>query len=191
VILSDDIQEKLARALRISDGSRLIRGWDNVLKNKNKNLLAKLSPNRKIDTPAVNPDVVPLSKAASTDSLAYDPEPSSDQDRDIHHLIFVVHGIGAKMQEKVVSMDLAEEVDILRTTLIKSAENFKTLVPDEEIEMPKGGGIQVLPIIWRTDMKVETQTDESKITLEDITLDGMFARFLLTIRCSHDQIYCQ
>jgi hypothetical protein len=123
-----------------------------------------------------------LSPSASSDSIVFEPESASAPapDREIHHLIFVVHGIGQKMQEKVVSMDLAEEVGVLRSTLIKSSENFSTLVPEDSTEIPKGiffflmigGGIQVLPIMWRSNMEVQTEAAGSKITLEDITLEG-------------------
>lgn len=140
-MLSDNFHIAVARALRISDGVRLVRGWDNVVKLRKMTVLEKLSPGRKSEPLKVDGT---NSASASSESIKFEADPVPlDQDREIRHLIFVIHGIGQKMNERVVSMDLAEEVDILRHTLIKSSDNFKTLVADETIDMPKGGGIQV------------------------------------------------
>ncbi|CAG8443107.1 822_t:CDS:10 [Ambispora leptoticha] len=132
----------------------------------------------------------------------YDNEESEEEERTIDHLILVIHGIGQKLSERMVSVNFVHDVNILRRT-IKTM--YATNPPDEMISRTDstlsqrrnsvpaekvthiGNGIQVLPVQWRQEIKFgmasvdqDAQTDlglqaeeEGETTLDEITLDGV------------------
>lgn len=122
-MMSDDISDKLARALRISDGIRLVRGWDEVQKLKSKSPSPSKGKQGEEDAEAPAKELLPESKSpevnAAESKLDDSKSPNVEKktasmsheslaesvssdivdsggDREIKHLIFVVHGIGQK-----------------------------------------------------------------------------------------------
>ncbi|KAJ3014793.1 UNVERIFIED_CONTAM: hypothetical protein HDU68_000127 [Siphonaria sp. JEL0065] len=92
------------------------------------------------------------------------------QDRQIDHLVLVIHGVGQKLGERVETVDFAKDCTVLRHALMQSSKLYftagapastptastsKDKAPSTSSRkpvlpsMPEHGGIQVLPVQWR------------------------------------------
>ncbi|KAI8968333.1 DDHD domain-containing protein [Mycotypha africana] len=117
----------------------------------------------------------------------YDNEESEEEVRNIDQLVFVIHGIGQQMSERVTGQNFVHDVNILRKTL-KSAWFTTHLATETKVAV---NGIQVIPILWRKSIlfgeaeedskdpntesdigEVQHQQDDGCPTLEEITLEG-------------------
>ncbi|KAJ3120065.1 hypothetical protein HK100_012951 [Physocladia obscura] len=83
------------------------------------------------------------------------------QDRQIDHLVLVIHGVGQKMGERLENVDFAKDCSLLREAIKESSKLYftpaasspsnskgtfrKPVLPN----MPEHGGVQVLPVQWR------------------------------------------
>ncbi|KAI8834628.1 DDHD domain-containing protein [Chytriomyces cf. hyalinus JEL632] len=121
-----------------------------------------------------------LSSKKSTEKLNQPPLPvdgtaeeESGQDRQINHLVLVIHGVGQKLGERVETVDFAKDCTTLRQALKSSSKQYFTAgAPTVSnstrdpattqspppasswkkpviADMPDMGGIQVLPVQWR------------------------------------------
>lgn len=97
---SDDVSGKLARAVNMS-GTRLIRGWDEVIKFQKGAAKAKDSSRRKESISDLSrPKEAasePGTSVSAEEQLPKAPEyPEQDEDieedRTINHLVFIIHG---------------------------------------------------------------------------------------------------
>ncbi|KAI8801016.1 DDHD domain-containing protein [Cladochytrium replicatum] len=98
--------------------------------------------------------------------------PQDDAMRPITHLVFVIHGIGQKLGEKLGAVNFVGDVNIFRQTLRTVADQYfptfgsEATSPSSGVnsppqpgpkaksipKVPSGGGVQVLPIHWRQKM---------------------------------------
>lgn len=158
-----------------------MRGWDNVLKVKRRKSRVRSSGETNDPLPKSN-------EPHSTDSLVYTEENSESTEqgaREIRHLLFCVHGIGQKLSEKISSVDLLDDTNMLRKTLNETSEKFSRLSEEKSppVNIPKGlsgvilpllpsgSGIQVLPIFWRSEIEINSSPSDEKVDLTDITLE--------------------
>ncbi|KAI9470102.1 MAG: DDHD domain-containing protein [Benjaminiella poitrasii] len=116
----------------------------------------------------------------------YENEESEEEVRNIDQLVFVIHGIGQQMSERLTGQNFVHDVNLLRKTI-------KTAWPSIASTNATKNGIQVLPVLWRKNIlfgveeeDVAEKKGESDIgiasdnmmdeggcpTLEEITLDG-------------------
>ncbi|KAK5670897.1 hypothetical protein QVD99_002668 [Batrachochytrium dendrobatidis] len=194
---SDMLTSKLTRAVTNSSGMKLVRSWSEVCKLTAKSRLANtartIRRGSKADlnqqAPATStdgksiPDLVPT-KASEQIPTEEDLEEETYTERQVDHLVFVIHGIGQKLSERVDAVNFPHDCDILRKAIKASAKQFHDQIAvlknqDPKI-IPAGSGVQVLPIQWRQNIDFsmrkpegETPGDEAELTLDDITLDGI------------------
>ncbi|KAJ1570119.1 hypothetical protein HK096_009274 [Nowakowskiella sp. JEL0078] len=168
----DNISTKLTAAMitpftKGIIGTKLIRSWGEVEKIKKK-LAAKTKGDEKKEE----------------EVLKIEEEKKEDTDRQIDHLVFVIHGIGQKLGEKMGSINFVNDVNILRDTLKSSTVYFstnKSPLSSTKPVIPEGSGIQVLPVHWRKKMEFGQARSELGVDfendnvprLEDITLEGV------------------
>ncbi|CEP16752.1 hypothetical protein [Parasitella parasitica] len=113
----------------------------------------------------------------------YDNEDSEEDVRNINQIVFVIHGIGQQMSERM-GQNFVHDVNVLRKTM---KSTWPIAVSGTEcLNCPNG--IQVLPILWRkgilfgtddTDEQVKLESDigiseddDGCPTLDEITLEG-------------------
>ncbi|KAI9205292.1 DDHD domain-containing protein [Polychytrium aggregatum] len=191
---SDALTSKLSRAVRSTliggvGGTRLVRGWSEVEKLKTKPSAAT-SPNAQTPAPPVPPK-----KDDGSVAKSLKPEPGSDttpaapvivesdevpedEDRSIQHLIFVIHGIGQKLGERVETVNFVGDCSNLRQTIKNCAKQCfaspkdslgrpgsvkKPVLPG----MPVGGGVQVLPVQWRHLIQFGQRKSKSDLAARD------------------------
>ncbi|KAI7897845.1 uncharacterized protein BX663DRAFT_444322 [Cokeromyces recurvatus] len=189
-LLSNSTSSKLAKSIikRLTNkhnlgGIRLVRGYPAV---------EELTKKSKISTKSNTSTNAPLDEENSSkeeeqeieknEAMDYDNENSEEEVRNIDHLIFVIHGIGQKMSERT-GQTFVHDVNIMRKT-IKLAYNsaiVTTSTPN------KPNGIQILPIMWRQDIKFGMAADDEGYeadlgtmgvddgcpTLDELTLEGV------------------
>ncbi|KAJ3224332.1 hypothetical protein HK099_008576 [Clydaea vesicula] len=85
---------------------------------------------------------------------------SESEDRQIDHLIFVIHGIGQKLGERIDSISLVNDCNMLRSTLKSSSKLVRESMV--ELNVPDGSGVQVLPIQWRQKVQFGTSDKLNK-----------------------------
>ncbi|KAI9250566.1 DDHD domain-containing protein [Phascolomyces articulosus] len=113
----------------------------------------------------------------------YENEDSEEEVRPIDHLVFVIHGIGQKMSERL-GQNFTHDVNILRKTL-KSA--YSTAIGATDTPQ-RSNGIQVLPVLWRHEITFGVASDDEDgvemdlgmvgaddghPTLDELTLEGV------------------
>ncbi|KAJ3259766.1 hypothetical protein HDU77_001635 [Chytriomyces hyalinus] len=183
-------------------GTKVWRGWDEVEKAMRKAPAQKLDKKRASagnleamytstaggeSTDSVNVAAAVgggsegnLSSKKSTEKLNQLPLPAdgtaeeeSGQDRQINHLVLVIHGVGQKLGERVETVDFAKDCTTLRQALKSSSKQYFTAgAPTVSsstrdpattqspppasswkkpviADMPDMGGVQVLPVQWR------------------------------------------
>ncbi|KAJ3297922.1 hypothetical protein HK104_011382 [Borealophlyctis nickersoniae] len=211
---SDQLAGKIQRSLMNLGGTRLVRGWDEIVKLKKK---ATAKPVAKPADKEKEAEKEPAPSLPEGSSLAeslpsgkmtveeaqkmqekieaedYD-EDQEDADREIEHLVLVIHGIGQKLGERVEAVNFVHDCNLVRRAFKTCAEQY-TAAKDQlrgsrksaALNMPTHGGVQVLPVKWRhkltfgghsegtgLDGVKEGEDGKSKeTTLEDITLDGV------------------
>ncbi|CEG68513.1 hypothetical protein RMATCC62417_04761 [Rhizopus microsporus] len=115
----------------------------------------------------------------------YENEESEGDLRAIDHLVFVIHGIGQKMSERL-GQNFVHDVNLLRKTM----KSTWPIALSGAKPLKRSNGIQVLPILWRnsirlgaeaeldiereSDMGLSTEGfDDGCPTIDEITLDGV------------------
>ncbi|KAL9537711.1 hypothetical protein MBANPS3_011533 [Mucor bainieri] len=203
-LLSNSTSSKFAKSIitRLTNkqnlgGTRLIRGYPAV-----EEMTKKSKTSSKSTTAAAAPIAVDEDKVADTSSddelnvkeeekqqmeaneaEDYDNENSEEEVRKIDHLMFVIHGVGQKMSERT-GQTFVHDVNVMRKTfkLAYPAAVSTTSTPN------RTNGIQVLPIMWRQDIKFGMAADDEEgfeadlgtlgvedgcPTLDELTLDGV------------------
>ncbi|CEP16091.1 hypothetical protein [Parasitella parasitica] len=203
-LLSNSTSSKLAKSIitRLTNkqnlgGTRLIRGYPAV-----EELTKKSKASSKTAASAAAPVAVDEDKTNDTSSDEeshtkeeekqqmeaneaedYDNENSEEEVRKIDHLMFVIHGVGQKMSERT-GQTFVHDVNVMRKTLKLAypAAMSTTATPN------RANGIQVLPIMWRRDIKFGMAADDEEgfeadlgtlgeedgcPTLDELTLDGV------------------
>ncbi|CAG8683263.1 5718_t:CDS:10 [Dentiscutata erythropus] len=165
-------------------GTRLIRGYNEVIKytfqkpnadtEKKKKDEASETVARNIST--LNEQQSDI-KQEAVETQDYENEESECEERVIDHLILVIHGIGQKLSERLEWISFIHDVNTFRKTL-KSIPKNNTPETSQNPTM-KGGsstdssrrnsilsdkcsrsGIQVLPILWREEIKFGMAADD-------------------------------
>ncbi|KAG0175291.1 hypothetical protein DFQ28_008238, partial [Apophysomyces sp. BC1034] len=168
-------------------GTRLIRGYPEVEKETKPKPTPASSPSDKTDIEmehiGENSEQTKEEVMASQEEEDYQNENSEEEVRKIDHLVFVIHGIGQKMSERL-GQNFVHDVNILRKTL-KSA--YPTVIGTTSAPLRKNS-IQVLPILWRHEIKFGMASgDEGRVeadlgapdgedgcpTLDELTLEGV------------------
>lgn len=113
----------------------------------------------------------------------YDNEDSEEDVRNIDQIVFVIHGIGQQMSERM-GQNFVHDVNVLRKTL----KSTWPIAVSGTQPLDRPNGIQVLPILWRkgilfgtddtdSDSRLESdigisEDDDGCPTLDEITLEG-------------------
>ncbi|KAI9271054.1 DDHD domain-containing protein [Helicostylum pulchrum] len=200
-LLSNSASSKFAKSIitRLTNktnlgGTRLVRGYPEVEELTKK---SKVAPKK---VQVEDADGLTSSSSSSSDEETvlkeeekqqletneiedYDNENSEEEVRKIDHLMFVIHGVGQKMSEKT-GQTFVHDVNMMRKTL-KLA--YPAAISTSTNTM-KPNGIQVLPIMWRQDIKFGMAADDEEgieadlgtvgvedgcPTLDELTLDGV------------------
>ncbi|KAJ8652448.1 hypothetical protein O0I10_011915 [Lichtheimia ornata] len=169
-------------------GTRLLRGYPEVEK-QSKSKATTHSPKQPGAAAQQERGMKPDEKLANDMTMAeqemedYDNEDSEEEVRSIDHLVFVIHGIGQKMSERM-GQNFTHDVNMLRKTL-KSAYSTAIAATDNP---QRPNGIQVLPILWRHEITFGMASDDEEgvemdlgmigaddgcPTLDEVTLDGV------------------
>ncbi|KAH6568181.1 hypothetical protein BASA60_008753 [Batrachochytrium salamandrivorans] len=194
---SDMLTSKFTRAVTNSSGLKLIRSWSEVCKLSAKvrssNILKAAKSSGKPDqSPVVGGaaleggQVLDTPLATDTEGALLEDiiEEDDDSDRQVDHLVFVIHGIGQKLSERVDAVNFPHDCNTLRQAIKTSAKQFQDqaalLKTSEPHKIPRGSGVQVLPIQWRQKIDFGMRKEEednpgedSELSLEDISLDGI------------------
>ncbi|KAF7727293.1 hypothetical protein EC973_007809 [Apophysomyces ossiformis] len=173
-------------------GTRLIRGYPEVEKQQTKSKPTastgspKMVDSEKRQNMEKESDIdnVEVEETQSEIEIEdYDDGASEEEVRRIDHLVFVIHGVGQKMTEKT-GQTFVHDVNVLRKTL-KSA--YPTAISATKTPQ-RSNGIQVLPILWRQDIKFGMASDDEDgaeadlgmleaddgcPTLDELTLEGV------------------
>ncbi|KAI9093776.1 DDHD domain-containing protein [Phlyctochytrium arcticum] len=229
LLYPDLLSSKLGRAVMNFSATRMLRGWNEVEKQRKKNKAASKEKEKEKGKTSSNPeDVVAQKKAdskgqVSTDSdqklgniesledLITEMKPSeatAEQmqtkveaedyssasadagDRQINHLVLVIHGIGQKLGERVEAVNFVHDCNVLRRTIKESSRLYtaanaqmRASRKTEPSPIPSHGGVQVLPVQWRQKIEFgmtktaakesEKSEENEETTLADITLDGV------------------
>ncbi|KAI8140561.1 DDHD domain-containing protein [Fennellomyces sp. T-0311] len=164
-------------------GTRLLRGYPEVEKQSKTKTAS--SPKTVEQEKAVKEDERNVEDITATqeEMEGYDNENSEEEVRPIDHLIFVIHGIGQKMSERL-GQNFTHDVNVLRKT-IKSA--YPTAISATDSPQ-RTNGIQVLPILWRHEVSFGVASDDEDgvemdlgmvgaddghPTLDELTLEGV------------------
>ncbi|KAL7747051.1 hypothetical protein RI367_007547 [Sorochytrium milnesiophthora] len=179
-ILADTVTAKMAQAVlgKLTSGEnlggiRLVRGFDNIPaapSSKDKPVTTRLS-NTSLDQaqevlpathsrrPSMRPDThdeeVKLSEHQHP-TAADAKSGVAPADKEIDHLLLVVHGIGAKLGESIESVSFVNDVTTLRQSMKQSMETPSTASGTASPTAPTPPRIQVLPIQWRQEIKFAT-----------------------------------
>lgn len=108
---------------------------------------------------------------------------SEEEVRKIDHVMFVIHGVGQKMSEKT-GHSFVQDVSMMRKTLKLAYP--AVMATSSTPQRPNG--IQVLPVMWRQDVKFGMAADDEDVleadlgtlgvedgcpTLDELTLEGV------------------
>ncbi|KAI8926295.1 DDHD domain-containing protein [Entophlyctis helioformis] len=205
---SDMLSSKFTRTLMNSSGVKLVRGWDEVVKldsrarttaRQQRQESTPTAPTSDADKPPArdqsptktgsrSASVAPSTGDPATAAAAANPamqDEDVDPDRQIDHLILVIHGIGQKLSERVDAVNFPQDCNVLRKTIKDAAEHIhERALPSkgqESVTVPKRGGVQVLPIQWRQKVQFGIHSrgeptnddDEEDVVLDDILPEGI------------------
>ncbi|KAG1083592.1 hypothetical protein G6F42_022155 [Rhizopus arrhizus] len=193
-------------------GVKLLRGYNEVEKEtakkeqevkKDAKASDEADANRKLhldledDKPRLSTDSGDLSRSISPQKKKeleekemiqqraedYDNEDSEEDVRNIDQIVFVIHGIGQQMSERM-GQNFVHDVNVLRKTM----KSTWPIAVSGTQPLDRPNGIQVLPILWRKgilfgtddmdeDSKLESDIgisddDDGCPTLDEITLEG-------------------
>ncbi|KAL0091653.1 DDHD domain-containing protein [Phycomyces blakesleeanus] len=198
-LLSNSTSSKFAKSIitRLTNkqnlgGTRVLRGYPEIEKQqKNKAPVAPVAP--KADNDRKNSDTKQKEDGDSKEGpeedtgLSQEAEEyvsmeSEEEVRKIDHIVFVIHGIGQKMSEKT-GHSFVNDVSTLRKTMrsVYPTVMASTKTPNHP------NGIQVLPVLWRQDIRFGIasdneggeadlgmlEPDDGCPTLDELTLDGV------------------
>ncbi|KAI8992096.1 hypothetical protein BDF20DRAFT_811924, partial [Mycotypha africana] len=159
-------------------GTKLVRGYPAVEEYISKKSITKLSKKKS------HHQQNEKHQLEENEVNDYENEYSEEEVRKIDHLMFVIHGIGQKMTERT-GQTFVHDVNVMRKTIktVYNAAISTTSTPN------KPNGIQVLPIMWRQDIKFgmaaddeeegteadlgTVGTEDGRPTLDELTLDGV------------------
>lgn len=201
-LLSDTTSAKITKSFLTKltnnqnlGGTRLIRGYQQVQQNEKNKATTTTQPPKKLppqENERASIDSVDLTQTIKEreeeitehQEKDYDNEESEEINRDINQLVFVIHGIGQQMTERLTGQNLVHDVNLLRKT-IKST--WPIVAGGLDNKYKESNGIQVLPILWRKGMllyqddkskeealesDIGYMNDDGSPTLEEITLEG-------------------
>ncbi|KAL2911870.1 hypothetical protein HK105_208653 [Polyrhizophydium stewartii] len=105
-------------------------------------------------------------------------------DRQVDHLIFVIHGIGQKLSEQIEAVNFPEDCNVLRKAIKDAARQVHDRTayskPQDAAKIPVGSGVQVLPIQWREKIdfgmrarEKQASEDDEELNFDDIVLEGI------------------
>ncbi|KAI7892956.1 DDHD domain-containing protein [Mucor mucedo] len=190
-LLSNSTSSKFAKSIitRLTNkqnlgGTRLIRGYPQVeeltLKQKSVPIKKPAVEEVELDSGTCSSDEEVKEELENIQIDDYENEDSEEEVRKIDHLMFVIHGVGQKMSERT-GQTFVHDVNVMRKTL-------KLTFPAAIAPHTRHNGIQVLPIMWRQDVKFGMAADgeegiEADLgtvgvedgcpTLDELTLDGV------------------
>ncbi|CEG81334.1 hypothetical protein RMATCC62417_15549 [Rhizopus microsporus] len=159
-------------------GTRLIRGYPEVeeITKKSKSTAKQVTEdNKELDNEEEQQELQEAEDYANEDS--------EGEVRNIDHLMFVIHGVGQKMSERT-GQTFVHDVNMMRKTL-KLA--YPAVIATTDTPQ-RPNGIQVLPIMWRQDVKFGMAADDEEgceadlgtvgvedgcPTLDELTLEGV------------------
>ncbi|ODQ67879.1 DDHD-domain-containing protein [Nadsonia fulvescens var. elongata DSM 6958] len=110
----------------------------------------------------------------------------AEKDKDVDHLLLCIHGIGQRAGKRVESINFVHDVNIFRQQIKKVFLNQENEDLHEIIE-PKTIGtqdckIQVLPVLWRQNVKFGINCDEPGMPGRTVTLEDITIRTIRSIR---------
>ncbi|KAI9498558.1 DDHD domain-containing protein [Zychaea mexicana] len=164
-------------------GTRLLRGYPEVEKQSKPKTANSPKTMEQEKAGKENERSIDDITMAQEQVEGYDNEDSEEEMRPIDHLIFVIHGIGQKMSERM-GQNFTHDVNVLRKTL-KSA--YPTAISATNSPQ-RPNGIQVLPILWRHEITFGVASDDEEglemdlgmvgaddghPTLDELTLEGV------------------
>ncbi|KAI9247727.1 DDHD domain-containing protein [Sporodiniella umbellata] len=161
-------------------GTRVLRGYPEVeeMTKKSKNTTKPAVEDKESDAEEEQPQDQEFQEAED-----YLNQNSEEEVRKIDHIMFVIHGVGQKMSEKT-GHSFVQDVSMMRKTLKLAypAVMATTSTPQ------RPNGIQVLPVMWRQDIKFGMAADDQDVleadlgtfgvedgcpTLDELTLEGV------------------
>ena len=152
-LLSDSMTSKIAKIVldKLGVGIKLVRGWDECKRMKTASRIVNPTSNdESINHVDGKGEVKIDDKEKETVESTMQPDIEEEaQDRKIDHLIFVVPGIGQKFGGDQGLLNVIKDCENVRLMMRKSAELLSSIDPSTKLKIPKGGGVQVLPIQWR------------------------------------------
>ncbi|KAI7847447.1 DDHD domain-containing protein [Circinella umbellata] len=171
-------------------GTRLLRGYPEVEK-QNKSKTANSPKTMEQEKESENKDDnnnISIERGieitnAQEEIEGYDNEDSEEEVRSIDHLVFVIHGIGQKMSERM-GQNFTNDVNMLRKTLKSSYSTAIAATNNPQ----RPNGIQVLPVLWRHEITFGVASDDQDgvemdlgmvgaddghPTLDELTLEGV------------------
>ena len=172
-------------------GTKLFRGYDEALKFVKKGSVSakvkeKTGKESSKDSPKESskdsgkeseqeesPTESNTSPITNIETEKPDQEPE-EEERPIHHLVFVIHGIGQKLGYRVDTVNFPGDCALVRQAIKESSKPLSTL---KDSNIPHLGGVQLLPVMWRQTweigLKKEKEKEDGQLSLEDITLEGV------------------
>ncbi|GMM43556.1 putative carboxylic ester hydrolase [Pichia kluyveri] len=98
---------------------------------------------------------------------------NNDYDREIDHLVLCVHGIGQALSSKYASINFAHDCNQFRQLIKKEFILNNPDKDDKENNDNNNSKVQVLPIIWRHDIKFDRILPDSKLPkLASLSVDA-------------------
>ncbi|KAI8835317.1 DDHD domain-containing protein [Chytridium lagenaria] len=204
-LFSDQLSSKWARAFMSGitrgenqGGTRVVRGWAEVekLKKGTATKQKRKSVPDKASAAGVVPGDAPIQERVAAEQAEKDKEAEEfydgeEPDRQINHLILVIHGIGQKLGERLENVNFVQDCSVLRHAIKDGSRNIVIPTSSKEAQkpgnkkptlpMPDLGGVQVLPVQWRQKINfgrnkkdpVLDQDDDDRVDIDEITLDGV------------------
>ncbi|CAG8433163.1 9564_t:CDS:2 [Diversispora eburnea] len=176
-LLTDDMTGRLTKTLFSTftnnlnlGGIRLIRGYNEMKKFTSQTQKTKEETDKKSKEESENV----TDDNINEESQDFDIE-ENEEERVIDHLVLVIHGIGQKFSEKMGLFNFIHDVNVLRKTIKttftsnppdinptgkNSANSSRRNSTPSEKGSQIGNGVQVLPILWRQEIKVEIESRE-------------------------------
>ncbi|KAG1137398.1 hypothetical protein G6F37_011285 [Rhizopus arrhizus] len=199
--IAKNLLEKLTNH-QILGGKRLIRGYGEVTKETKKQNEAKKDKkseatkedeekDKEIEQEQYENVKDPKKRKELSDKKMieqeaedYENEESEEDVRCVDHLVFVIHGIGQRMSERL-GQNFVHDVNLLRKTM----KSTWPIALSGVKSLDRSNGIQVLPILWRnsiafgadaeedngseSDLGLSSENlDDGCPTIDEITLDG-------------------
>ncbi|KAG1150853.1 hypothetical protein G6F37_001601 [Rhizopus arrhizus] len=158
-------------------GTRLIRGYPEVeeMTKKSKNTAKQATGDKESDNEEEQQEIQEAEEYLNDDS--------EEEVRKVDHLMFVIHGVGQKMSERT-GHSFVQDVSMMRKTLKLAYPAVMSTTSTPQ----RPNGIQVLPVMWRQDVKFGMAVDDEEgyeadlgtlgvedgcPTLDELTLEGV------------------